>query len=258
MDKHEPRFESAADAEATTESASESKTESKTIDAEAASSDRPSGSDKPRSFPLATYKPSTQHRRFALLAASLALAAAFGGLMGSLSTYSLATPKNDPAEPAHKLQAVLTQVTKDVAALKTSVDASNKSTTNQMAKIGERLDRSEKTLADPAAKLAALTETVSRIEKRLASSAAVAANDVTGSISTMAKTQNKDQSQPVGIPGWILREARQGRAVVENHDTLYEITPGAQLPGIGKVETITQQNGRWVVVTPKGLIVSMR
>ncbi len=198
MDKQEPRFESAADVEAKTEATAESDTESKTIDAETAASDRPSGSDKVRSFPLAIYKPSTQYRRFALLAASLALAAAFGGLIGSLSTYSLATPKTDPAEPARKLQAALTQVTKDVAALKTSVDASNKSATNQMAKIGERLDRSEKALADPAAKMAALTETVSRIEKRLASTTTAAANDVTGSISTMAKIQNKDQSQAGG------------------------------------------------------------
>jgi hypothetical protein len=257
MDKQEPRFDSAADAEAKMESAPQSKTDSNTIDAEAAVSDRPSANDKLRSFPLAIYKPSTQFRRFALVAASVALAAALGGLVGSLSTYSFATPKTDPAEPARKLQAALTQVTKDVAALKTSIDASNRSATNQMAKISERFDRSEKALADPAAKIAALTETVSRIEKRLASTTTAAANDVTGSISAMAKKENKEQLQPAGIPGWTLREARQGRAVVENRDTLYEIMPGAELPGVGRVQTITQQNGHWVVTTQKGLIVSM-
>ena len=30
------------------------------------------------------------------------------------------------------------------------------------------------------------------------------------------------------------------------------------LPGIGPVEQIKRQDGRWVVVTPKGIIVSMR
>jgi hypothetical protein len=33
---------------------------------------------------------------------------------------------------------------------------------------------------------------------------------------------------------------------------------GAPLPGIGPVEQIKRQDGRWVVVTPKGIIVSMR
>ena len=50
-----------------------------------------------------------------------------------------------------------------------------------------------------------------------------------------------------------------GRAMVE-HDRLgfYEVVPGANLPGIGRVETIKRQDGRWVVVTPKGLILSQR
>ncbi len=68
----------------------------------------------------------------------------------------------------------------------------------------------------------------------------------------------KDQSKPVIVEGWVLRDIYRGRALVENHNGLYEVGPGGNLPGIGKVETITQQNGRWVVVTPKGLIVSMR
>jgi hypothetical protein len=30
------------------------------------------------------------------------------------------------------------------------------------------------------------------------------------------------------------------------------------LPGLGSVEEIKRQNGRWVVMTPKGIIASMR
>ncbi len=61
------------------------------------------------------------------------------------------------------------------------------------------------------------------------------------------------------VAGWVIREVFDGRAVIE-HERLgfYEVVPGANLPGVGRVETIRRQDGRWVVVTPKGLIVSQR
>jgi hypothetical protein len=229
-----------------------------TIDAEAIAADRSSRDDSIRSFPPVLYKPSVQSR-FILLAAAVAFAAAFGGLLGSVSTYSLASPKTDPAEPTAKLQAALTQVTKDVAALKTSVEASSRVAATQVSKINERFDRAERAQADPAAKIAALTESVTRLEKRITANAD-AAREVTGSVPDRTATTAllKDQSKPVIVEGWVLRDIYRGRALVENRSGLYEVRPGGNLPGIGKVETITQQNGRWVVVTPKGLIVSMR
>lgn len=259
MDKQEPAFESAASSakntagEARAESSAEPRTEPKTLDAEAASSDRADEGKKVSSFPLAIYSPWTQYRRAGLLAATIAVALALGGLIGSASTYSLTTPKANPVEPARNLQAALTQVTKDVAALKASIETSSRAATAQISRLSERFERSER--ADPAAKIAALTETVSRLEKRLTANAD-ASRDITGSVPDRASA--KDQSKPAIVEGWILREVYRGRAMVEHRDGLYEVMPGADLPGIGKVQTITQQNGRWVVVTAKGLIVSMR
>jgi len=45
---------------------------------------------------------------------------------------------------------------------------------------------------------------------------------------------------------------------VQGHGDIYQVVPGGPLPGIGPVEQIKRQDGRWVVVTPKGIIVSMR
>jgi hypothetical protein len=260
MSDQQPIESTASSTEAKAESAAESKN---TIDAQAASSGAAGADDTIRSFPLAIYQPSTQYRRFALLAASVAIAAALGGLVGSLSTYGLAAPKAVPVEPTRDLQAALTQVSKDVAALKTSIDAANRAATSQMAKITDRFDRSERAQTEPAAKIAALTETVSRLEKRIAANAE-ASRDITGSVpdrvaAASATLAAKDQSKPVIIEGWVLRDVYGGRALVESRRSgLYEVAPGGTLPGIGKVETITQQNGRWVLVTSKGLIVSMR
>lgn len=244
-----------------TESGSDSKTEpaaeAKTIEAEAISSSTADDAGKSRIFQLAPYRPSPQHKRFAMLAAALALAAALGGLTGSLSTYGLVAPNND-AEPARNLQAALSQVTKDFGALKTSIDTANRAVSGQIAKINERFDRSEKAQAEPAAKIAALTDTVARLERRMAANAA-ASSDITGSIpQRTASAPAKDTSKTPIVEGWVLREIYRGRAVLESRNTLYEVTPGAELPGVGRVQNITKQDGRWVVVTAKGLIVSVR
>jgi hypothetical protein len=56
---------------------------------------------------------------------------------------------------------------------------------------------------------------------------------------------------------WIIR-ARNGYVYVQGHGRIYRVIPGAPLPGLGPVEEIKRQNGRWVVMTPKGTIGSMR
>ena len=57
----------------------------------------------------------------------------------------------------------------------------------------------------------------------------------------------------------IVGVVHDGRAMVESgRYGIYEVGPGAPLPGVGKVEAVRRQDGRWVVVTPKGLIVSSR
>jgi hypothetical protein len=75
---------------------------------------------------------------------------------------------------------------------------------------------------------------------------------VTGSIAS----PDKSSRQPV-VEGWTLLVYYAGRAVVENRSgTLFEVGPGASLPGLGRVESIKRQDGRVVITTPKGVIMS--
>jgi hypothetical protein len=60
------------------------------------------------------------------------------------------------------------------------------------------------------------------------------------------------------IPDWSIRETRDGYVYVQGHGDVYQVVPGAPLPGLGPVEQIKRQDGRWLVVTPKGIIISMR
>jgi hypothetical protein len=57
---------------------------------------------------------------------------------------------------------------------------------------------------------------------------------------------------------WRISHARNGYVYVQGHGKIYRVVPGTPLPGVGPVEQIKRQNGRWVVMTPKGLITSMR
>ena len=56
----------------------------------------------------------------------------------------------------------------------------------------------------------------------------------------------------------MLRKAYRGAALVEGRYGIIEIEPGDHVPGVGRVEEIKRQDGRWVVVTAKGLILPMQ
>ena len=57
--------------------------------------------------------------------------------------------------------------------------------------------------------------------------------------------------------GWRLRDYYAGRAVVESRQgALFEVGPGSNLPGLGRVETIKREDGQVVVVTRNGIITA--
>ena len=203
---------------------------------------------------------------YAPLAASIALAAVIGALTAAAATSALlkdstAATASSAAETS-ALQATVAQLNGEIAALKTGLGTAQRSATAQLGKLTERLDRAEKAQAEPGAKLARLTETVDRLEKRqqqAAAAPAVSANvtassdpDITGSINPY-----KEESRPPIAEGWRLRDFYSGRAVVEaRNGMLFEVGPGSNLPGLGRVEAIKRENGRVVVVARNGVIVA--
>ena len=60
------------------------------------------------------------------------------------------------------------------------------------------------------------------------------------------------------VAGWTIRDTRNGYVYVESRGEIYQVQLGAPLPGLGPVQSVKRQHGRWVVLTPKGIIVSMR
>jgi hypothetical protein len=90
--------------------------------------------------------------------------------------------------------------------------------------------------------------------------AAVAANEATASIAPSAAAAPADQpklevARLPTVEGWMLRGVANGVALIEGRRGIFEVYAGDMVPGAGRVDAIRRQDGRWVVVTSKGLIV---
>jgi len=198
--------------------------------------------------------------RFTLLAAALALAAALGAMIGALAGYGLARPAATAAvagrtgmEDIQALKENVVQARTDFAALKLSMDSASHNVAAQITKIGERLDRVERAQAEPVAKLNKAIEALERLSR---GEAASAAKDVTGAI--LPPGLATQGGKPGAVEGWVVRDVHRGTALLEGRMGLIEVDPGDVVPGLGRVDAIRRQDGRWVVVTPRGLIMSPR
>ena len=209
----------------------------------------------------------TRKSRFPLLAATLALAAALGGAAGAvgiaallnLATASTATPPaREAVVDAEPIKALIAQLTSDIGALRATLEQSGKVTAAQFGKVAERLERAERAQAEPVAKLAKIGETVERLERRAPTPTPPAAAEVTGSINPAHPPVPEPKPKPTIIDEYVVRKVFDGVALVEGRRGIIEVEPGSTLPGAGRVEEIRRQDGRWVVVTNKGLIVPPR
>jgi hypothetical protein len=201
----------------------------------------------------------SRRRQFALLAASIALAVALGAVAGAVgvSSFAQAPPPPPPAVTAAKetpaVQSTLAQMRSEIAAIKSSIETSSRATNGQLSKITERFDRVERAQTERTAKLAKVTETLERLERR---ADAAPAKDTTASLPA-AQPVAATPAPPAVVAGWVVRDVYRGMAVIQGRRMgMIEVQPGDVVPGIGRIESIKKQDGRWVVVTPKGLITS--
>jgi len=206
-------------------------------------------------------------RRFGAMAAILALAAVAGVVGGSLATAAFGHRSVDKSnsvtqQQVQALNETIGKLNAEVAALKASAERSAKSDASQLAKITDRVEKVEKAQVEPAAKLAKLSETVEKLRVAAVTPAAPAAakenaKETTASIPTPVAAPNRtpEAHRLPTVVGWRIRNVGNGGALVEGRDGLYEVYAGDPLPGLGRVDAIRKQDGRWVVVTGKGLIV---
>lgn len=236
-------------------------------------------------------EPAAPKRRVGAMAAVIALAAVAGAIGGALATAGLGQGNATQIAAAPRnieLEAAVARIDADILALKASVEQNAKLGVTQFNRTSDRLEKVEKAQVEPATKLAELSDEISKLraaQVAVAAPAPVAAapvaaaapaqaaaaapatsvvpKDVTGSVTPPAAvaalpaTAAKPEiARLPTVEGWVLRDVGHGGALIEGRRGIFEIYAGDSIPGVGRVDAIRKQDGRWVVVTSKGLIVS--
>lgn len=203
--------------------------------------------------------PQTRSTRFALLAASVAIAASFGAIGGSLGVAKFGPMVT--SAPPQVAPVAREQVAEEVKALKETV-AQLRATTNKLSDSFAGLKASVSAATAQNGKIA---DTLERIEKaqaeqRKTATAAASTSEVTGSIGKQAAAAPvvlgtpPTTLKPPAVPGFVLRRVFDGAALIEGRDGMIEVEPGMVAPGLGRVEAIKREDGRWVVVTARGIV----
>jgi len=200
-------------------------------------------------------------KRFTMLAASVAFAAAFGSFVGSVSGSGLARLIFPPAAPTaaptvgtentlaamHEIKLGLA----GIAAIKANLENVTRNAASQYAKIVDRLDRIDQ-------RSAAAIDTTASLPPAMLSGAPLSAAPPDTPAAVPPSTESAKLTDRV-LQDWIVHDVRNGRALVESrYGGLFAVAAGSVLPGIGRVDMIKRQDGHWVVLTARGTIVSAR
>jgi len=170
-------------------------------------------------------------------AAAPAPAAAFDKLAVEVASLKAALDARAAAPSSvPPMAANVDALARDVALLKASFGSSRSSADTHLTDLVAQVNRAEKAEADLAVRLA-------RLEKPEVTNA-----DDTPTGAILSAT-------PPVAEGWVLWRVYNGRAVVQSQRGIFDVVPGVDLPGLGRVREITERNGRWVVITQNGTII---
>jgi hypothetical protein len=206
-------------------------------------------------------KPDAAARRWQIpraprLAAAIMLAIAGGAIAGSLGTLWITrADQNEQAlarTETNQLKSAVERLNSDLTAVRSSVESSSRGTSTQFVRLTERMDKVEWTQTEPAAKIAKINEALERLDRRTRDLPDL--SPVPERIA--APVPIKEIPRVSVVPGWVVRSVYDGMALIQGRIGLIEVEVGDPLPGGGRVEAIRRQDGRWVVVTSKGLILA--
>jgi hypothetical protein len=209
---------------------------------------------------------SRKSSEFIWLAALVVLAAAFGAAGGVLGATGLTRLAGEaaPAEPTAVLQTAIAELRSEITALKAGLDTTGRNTSTQYTKLVERLDRAEhaQTVAsksDAAFPKEAVKEAIKETTGSVTTPASATAAPLSLAPVLASGTQTSGTPQSAIVPGWAVRDVYRGVAMLQSRmGGMVEVEAGDVLPNFGRIQAIRRQDGRWVVITSRGMIMSMR
>jgi hypothetical protein len=164
-----------------------------------------------------------------------------------------------------QLRKQLSGVSENLDGLRTAVDQSSKATNDRFGRFAENLDRIERVSSSSTAKLDRLAQAQVQPPAPVAAQpispspampvmASVTAPETTGSV---APVERSPVPRKV-VKGWSVRQAYEGIAILQGPSGVVEAVLGQQVPNLGRIEEIRNENGRLVVETSGGVVYSAR
>ncbi|MGY3031108.1 negative regulator of sigma E activity [Bradyrhizobium sp. USDA 4354] len=168
-------------------------------------------------------------------------------------------------ETVAQLRRQVSGVSENLDGLRTAVDQSSKVTNDRFGRFAENLDRIERVSSSSTVKLDKLAQVQAQapapamvqsqpVSQQGPMMASVAAPEFTGSVPATERASAPRKT----IKGWSVRQAYEGIAILQGPNGVIEAVLGQQVPGLGRIEEIRNENGRLVVESSGGVIYSSR
>lgn len=169
-------------------------------------------------------------------------------------------------ETVAQLRKQVSGVSENLDALRTAVDQSSKVTNDRFGRFAENLDRIERVSSSSTAKLDKLAQMQAQapapatvqsqpLQQQGPLIVSAAAPDFTGSVPAPERSSLPRKA----VKGWSVRQAYEGIAILQGPNGVIEAVLGQQVPGLGRIEEIRSENGRFAVdLSGGGVVYSSR
>jgi hypothetical protein len=197
-----------------------------------------------------------------LRGASVAVAIAIGATGGTFSAIGFleyaqltqvteAAPMPTLVDEQRAVWSAVTQLQNDIAVLKSNTESRSRSGSNSGSNSGSGYTGDFSAIAP--GQMSNLSERFDRIERRID---ALATKDTTGTVPA-APAPKLGARGP--LAGYSVRDVYRNAALIQGPKIgTMEVSPGDNVAGLGRIHSIRQQDGRWIVTTSRGIIAQPR
>ncbi|HEV2159132.1 hypothetical protein [Bradyrhizobium sp.] len=165
-------------------------------------------------------------------------------------------------ETVAQLRKQLSGVSENLDGLRTAVDQSSKATNDRFGRFADNLDRIERVSSSSTAKLDKLALAQTQAAAPAPAAVAVQPSQAAPMMASLAPPEITGSVPPSAprkvVKGWSVRQAYEGIAILQSPNGVIEAVLGQQVPGLGRIEEIRNENGRLVVESTGGVIYSSR
>jgi len=145
---------------------------------------------------------------------------------------------------------VISELGKGFESLNGSVERSQRDLVAKLDQVQQRLERLENQFSS-----APSTGTAQPLEKPAATkNAPLPVQPAAPAISAGAPKPTTALAQMKRIESWEVMEVVDGTATLAGPRGIIEVSNGDVVPGVGRVQSISRREGRWVVATSRGVI----